>query len=211
MLQLDRFVLLLGGVSGAGKTTAAIEISRRLGIPWLMVDDLRLAFQRSGVTLPHATQALYFFADVDERSGVWNEAPERLRDALIATGDVMAPAVEAIVENHLDQRHPAVVEGDGILPSLLKRPSLEQRALHGGLHAVFIIEPDEDVLLRNILARGRGNCSISDANLTNEARAKWLFGHWLRDEAQRFQLPVVTARPWSSLADRILQEIPGLG
>jgi 2-phosphoglycerate kinase len=112
-----RFVLLLGGVSGAGKTTAASEIGRRLSLPWLMVDDFRLALQRSQVTLPRATEALYYFADFEQRRQVWQERPERRRDAFIATGDVMAPAIEAVVENHLDQRHPAIVEGDGILPS----------------------------------------------------------------------------------------------
>jgi 2-phosphoglycerate kinase len=201
----DRFVLLIGGVSGAGKTTAASEISRRLGIPWLMVDDLRLAFQRSRVTLPAATEALYFFTDIEARPHVWHEPPERLRDALIAVGEVMEPAIEVIVESHLDQRLPMIIEGDGILPSVLQRPPLERRATDDAIHAVFIVEPREDVLLANMLTRARGISSMRDADLRREARAKWLFGQWLTGEAQRLGLPVVASRPWDSLADRILQ------
>lgn len=80
-------VLLVGGHSGAGKTTAVRILAEQLGIAWLMVDDLRLALQRSRVTLPARTAALYFFDDPD----VWWLAPERLRDELIAVGEVMSP------------------------------------------------------------------------------------------------------------------------
>ena len=45
-------VLLIGGISGAGKTTVARQLGLHLGLPWLQVDDLRLALQRSRATLP---------------------------------------------------------------------------------------------------------------------------------------------------------------
>jgi 2-phosphoglycerate kinase len=185
MLQRDRFVLLLGGVSGAGKTTAAIEISRRLAIPWLMVDDLRLAFQRSRVTLPEAADALYFFIDIEKRPPVWRESPERLCEALVAVGEVMAPAIEAVIEHHLDQRHPVIIEGDGILPSIVVCPSLARRVASGDVRAVFVVEQREDVLLDNMLARARGISEMSAADLRTEARAKSLFARWLRDECER--------------------------
>ena len=37
-------VLLLGGASGIGKSTVAMRLGQRLGLPWLQVDDFRLAF-----------------------------------------------------------------------------------------------------------------------------------------------------------------------
>lgn len=172
-----------------------------------MVDDLRLAFQRSQVTLPVGTDALYFFADIEEpkKQRVWQESPERLRDALIAVGDVMEPAVEAVILNHLDQRHPVIIEGDGILPSLLTRPLLRERWLGGMLHAVFVIESDEEVLLSNMLARGRGIGSMSTFDVRTEASAKGLFSDWIAVEAQRLQLPTIESRPWDTLAERILE------
>ncbi len=67
----------------------AERLGLRLGIPWLQVDDLRLALQCSQVVLPENTEALYFF---ERTPNVWRLAPEQLRDALIAVGHVMAPA-----------------------------------------------------------------------------------------------------------------------
>jgi 2-phosphoglycerate kinase len=206
MIPRDQFVLLIGGPSGAGKTTAAEEIGRQLSIPWLMVDDLRLAFQRSQVTLPAGTDNLYFFAGIEEpiRRHVWQESPERLRDALIAVGEVMGPAIEAVILNHLSQRHPVVIEGDGILPSLLTRTLLQERWSAGSLQAVFVVEPDEEALLQNMLARGRGMDIMTMADAHTEAHAKSLFSQWIASEAHQLSLPVIESRPFETLAQRIL-------
>ncbi len=39
-------VLLIGGTSGIGKTTIARQLGLQLGLPWLQVDDLRLALHQ---------------------------------------------------------------------------------------------------------------------------------------------------------------------
>jgi len=49
--------------------------------------------------LPERTDALYFF---EETRNVRRLTPERLRDGLIAVGAVMSPAIEVVIENHID-------------------------------------------------------------------------------------------------------------
>ena len=122
-----------------GKTTAAAAVARRLGWPWLMVDDLRLALIRSGVPIPEGVEVGSF------------DAP----DGLVAVGEAVAPAIEVVVENHVDQRYPVVIEGDGILPSLFERESVRARATGGRIRAVYLFESDEDALLADLIARGR--------------------------------------------------------
>jgi len=53
-LQSDWTVLLIGDVSGAGKTVVARQLGLEFGVSWLHVDDLRLALQHSGAALPEA-------------------------------------------------------------------------------------------------------------------------------------------------------------
>lgn len=199
--QPDWTVLLIGGSSGVGKSTVGEQLGRACAVPWLMVDDLRLAFQRSRVTLPERTEALYFF---EEMPVVRRLPPERRRDALIAIGEVMSPAVEVIVENHIDQAIPVVIEGDGILPSLLERPPVRLRATDGRIQVVFIVEPDEGVLFANMQSRTRRLIGWSEEEIRQDARAAWLYGQWLGDEARRCGLPVLEPRPWPTLAERIL-------
>jgi 2-phosphoglycerate kinase len=202
MHRPDWLVLLIGGSSGVGKTTVAERVAARFGVPWLMVDDLRLALQRSRVTLPERTEALYFF---EETPNVRRLPPERRRDASIAVGEVVSPSIEVVVENHIDQTIPIVIEGDGILPSLLDRPPVRMRATHGRIRAVFVIEPDEGALLANMRARERRIAHWSEEELRLDARAMWLYGRWLAEEARRYAAPVVESRPWDTLVDRIIQ------
>jgi 2-phosphoglycerate kinase len=199
--QPDWRVLLIGGHSGAGKSTAAQRIARRHGTAWLMADDLRLAFQRSRAVLPspEATAALRFHAT----PGWWRQPPERLRDALIADGEALSPALEVVIENHVDQGLPVVLEGDAVLPALLARPPVRTRAAGGRVRAVFLVEPDEAALLATVLARGLETAYMTEAEVRAVVRARWLFGRWLAHQARRAGFPVLEPRPWETLADRI--------
>ncbi len=202
--RTDWMVLLIGGPSAVGKTMVARQIGWRFGASWLQVDDLRLAFQRSRVTFPEGTEALHFF---EETPDVWHLPLERLCAALIAVGQMFLPALEVVIENHVDTVAPIVIEGDGILPSLVARPSVQDRASNGQVRAVFLMEPEEDVLLANIIARRRGTTGQTEAELRTEAQAKWLYGQWLASEARSYGLPVLEARPWSTLVERLVAEI----
>jgi 2-phosphoglycerate kinase len=194
-------VLLLGGHAGTGKSTVAARLARRYGMAWLMADDLRLALQRSRAVLPSpaATAALRFHAT----PGWWRHPPERLRDALIADGAALSPALEVVVENHVDQRLPVVLEGDAILPALLRRPPVRTRAAGGRVRAVFLVEPDEGALLATVRARGREHTWMTEAELRAVVRGRWLYGRWLTARARRAGLPVLEPRPWDTLAERI--------
>lgn len=196
--------MLIGGVSGTGKTSVAVQIAKQVGYPWLQVDDLRLALQRSNVTLPQGTDDLYFFL---KTPNVWSLPSERLCQALIAVGEVMAPAIEVIIESHIATQLPILIEGDGILPSFFARESLQKQISAGRVRGVFLIEPDEAKLLNNILKRNRSIDHMADAELRTEAHAKWLYGRWLIDEAQRYGLPLIEPRPWSTLPKRILKAV----
>src|SRR6266542_3987468 len=182
------FVLLLGGPSGIGKTTIAGQVAQRLGVSWLMVDDLRLALMRSGVAIPDSSPVAAFDA-----SG-----------GLVTVGEAVSPAIEVVIENHVDQRYPVVIEGDGILPSLFERPSVRTRATNGRIRAVFLHEPDEDALYANLLARGADGWR---PDLRAYARKSVRFGEWLRREAEQRGLAVVPVRPWDTVVERILVAI----
>ena len=135
---------------------------------------------------------------------IWSRSPEYLRDALIAVGQIMSPALEVVIENHVDTAAPIIIEGDSILPSLFARPSIRERARNGQVQAVFLVEPEEDVLIANMMTRNRGIAGRTDSELRTETHAKWLYGHWLANEARTYGLPVIEPRPWGTVLERIL-------
>ena len=175
-------ILLLGGASGIGKSTVAMRLGQRLGVPWLQVDDFRLAFIRSGVPFPDAEAVPTY----DESGG------------LRTHGELLSPAIEVVIENHIDQENPAILEGDAILPSLFERPAVRRNAESGWLRAIFLYEPEEQVIHENMQARGR---TLTDMA---HARKNWQYSEWLRQEAALRGLLTLPMRPWDTLEDRIL-------
>ena len=166
-----------------------------------MVDDLRLAFQRAEVTLPEGTETLY----LDKQPHFWRRTPKEHCAALVEVGSIMSAALEAIVENHVDQQVPIVIEGDGVLPSLLSRPSVLERA--AWIRAAFIVEPEESALREALAARGGSwVAGRTQAEIQAEANGNWMFGQWLAEEASRRNLAVVEPRPWDTLPDRLIGE-----
>lgn len=81
---------------------------------------------------------------------------------------------------------------------------MRDRVVGGRVQAVFLVEPEEDKLLANMMARGRGISRRADVELRTEARMKWLYGQWLASEAHRYSLPVLEPRPWSTLVERVI-------
>lgn len=201
-MQRGWSVLVLFGASGTGKSTAAAEIGRTCGVPWLQVDDLRLTLQYSSAILPERTEQLYFFqGDPD----VWTRPTAELREAFINVAEIMAPAVRTVVHSHVLTSAPMVIEGDGVVPALAIDPVLAPLVANGAISFCCLGTPGEDELLVNMVSRGRGiDLSTPDIH-RRQAAANKAFGTWLEAEATRLGIPIVAPRPFATLPERILE------
>jgi 2-phosphoglycerate kinase len=192
-------VPLMGGSPGVGKTVVARQIGRRLGLPWLQADDLRLALTYSST--PEQQPALHALAAAATDPVASAEA---VCARLIETGRIVSHALEIVVANHLATAAPLVIEGDGILPVMAAQRRFAERNALNQVRAAFVFEPDEAALFENALARGRGFDALTAAARQQAVRRSWLYGRWLHDEALRYGLPVIDAWPWPTLAERLL-------
>jgi hypothetical protein len=76
--------------------------------------------------------------------------------------------------------------------------------LEGKLRAVYVDEPSEEELLAHMLERGRSFDTSPSDEQRRIAHACWRYGQWLIAEARTRGVPVVSARPFASLPERIL-------
>jgi len=190
-------VLLLGGPSGTGKTAVSYRLARHFGVGITEVDDFHVLLLR--MTTPEQQPALHFWKT--------NPASEELPAAEIMTHlledcRAMTPGFDAVIGNHLEMRIPIVLEGDYILPALAAQTSFSGQRNDRRVRAVFLHEPDEQQLLKNFLLR-----EPERGPQTKRAHVSWLHGQWLKQEAERFGLPVVAARPWSTVLERTIAAV----
>ncbi len=195
-------VLLIGGNSGVGKTIIAKRVAQHFGLSWLQVDDFRLTLQR--VTTPEQQPALHSFV-VDEQ--IWHLSPEMLCKHLIEVGRVVSHALEIVIANHVATKAPIVLEGDGILPEVAAQHTFANLDAGNQVRSVFLFEADKDIIFKSMLERGRSFERLSAAEQQTQVQTSWLYGQWLREEAQRYGLSALEARPWTTLAERVITVI----
>ena len=135
---------------------------------------------------------------------MWSRPPEELCDRLIAVGRVVSDALEIVVAHHVATDAPLVLEGDDLLPAMAARGSFASLDVGRRVRAVVLVEPDEAAILDAMLARGRGVDRHTEREQRTQARASWLYGEWLRREAEAHGIPVIEPRPWATLLDRAM-------
>jgi hypothetical protein len=182
-------VILIGGGSSVGKTTAAAELAHRHGLHHLQVDALRAQ---------EPDPAVNFVGSAPE---VWQLQPEVLRDQLIEMGALLRPHILRLVAKQLASGVPTVIEGEGIEPSLM------ESLTDGGIRLVFVAELNEARLAETLANRPSAGAErfrrLSPAQRRCVCRMNRLYGEWIQAAALSRGLPCLPSQPWRDLVDRI--------
>src|SRR5476649_2341858 len=99
-------VWLIGGAAGCGKSEVAYPLARKLGVPLVEIDDIVEALK--AITTPQQQPALHYWQTHPEAVRL---PPEEIVELHIAVTEVMAPAIEAVIGNHLETGTAVVIEG----------------------------------------------------------------------------------------------------
>src|SRR5258708_29724497 len=106
-------VLLIGGSSGTGKTSAAKAIAHQLGVECAQLDDFRLVLE--DITTPSQQPVLHFLNNAQLADSL---SSEDMCLKLVDVAKVMSKAIESAIAHHVATEQALVLEGDGLLPSL---------------------------------------------------------------------------------------------
>jgi 2-phosphoglycerate kinase len=190
-------VLLLGGAAGTGKTSVSYRLARYFDIGITEVDDFQVILEC--MTTPEQQPVLHWWRT---HPGAGELAAEEIVEHTIAVGRVMAPALTAVIANHLETQMSIVLEGDFILPALVTQPDFVGMVNDGNVRALFLYESDLAQIVANFLLR-----EPEHGPQHKRAEVSWLYGQWLKAEAERYNIPALPARPWDTLFDRVLAAV----
>jgi 2-phosphoglycerate kinase len=197
----DWKVLLIGGSSGVGKTVAARELAKHLSLSVLLLDDVRLALQQATSDQTHPEIHVFLKYQTEH----WSDSASIVAD-WITVGKAMVKPLQAIIRHHciVPDVGAILIEGDGILPNVGRQFQDPKDVC-----TVFIVEQNESQLLENLRARGRGFNDWDHLEQKSFAHASWLYGQWLAQEANKLELPVISAQPQQTLRERLLSIVGG--
>src|SRR6266508_6515830 len=111
-------VLLLGGPSGAGKSSVSYRLAQHFGVGLTEVDDFQVVLEK--MTTPEQQPAIHYWNTHPEASQL---PAEGILELHLNVCRALAPALEAVIANHLESEMPVVLESDFILPALATQTS----------------------------------------------------------------------------------------
>lgn len=180
-------VLLLAGASGTGKTQLANVLGAYYHINVMGLDDLVHALK--ALTKHETLPLLHQWQDDEE----WQAQSVKTNvDWLFAVSREIAPAIKAIVNEHLREGVPLIIEGDFMDAALVNAFEGER------VKMLLVHETDEQQIAANYLQREGGKPQPYRAQIS-AAYAQRLF-----DIAKERAIPVIQARPWNTALDRTL-------
>lgn len=164
-------VLLLGGASGTGKTRVSYRLACHFDVAITPVDDFHVVLER--MTTPEQQPALHFWQAHPDPESL---SPEPIYARWLDILGVMLPALDAVVENHLGERAPVVLEGDFIHPALAAQDAFGDEPNGGRVRGIFLTR------------RARSSCCATSPTASpageqiRRAQVSALWARWIRPE-----------------------------
>lgn len=182
-------VVLVGGMTGSGKSWLANAMARELGRTRVLSTDLVRALVRTsaGEAAPLLHVSSFEGHETDQRVAV--RARHRLLAAFEAQARALEPALDVLIERSLLEREPLILEGVHVTPAYVARA----RAAHAGEVAGIVVGVrSREAHRQQFLARGAASHGRRPAEryLARFAAIRALHDHVVR-EAYRLGVPVI--------------------
>ncbi len=188
--QRNWTVLLIGGPSGTGKSSIAYRMAEHYGVNVLEIDDVYIAVKTAS-TKKDFPAVHYWDSDVD-----WMDI-EVLGNVnwLTDVGKEMMPVLKEIVNRHLEDRIPIIIEGDFIHSELAKSFQSSE------VKSIFVIEKDSNQIVENYFHREGGDPQTYRAQISIE------YGKKIQEYCEKNDLKVIDSRPFDTVLERVVEYI----
>lgn len=186
--------LLIGGPSGVGKSSISYLLAQQWRVGITEVDDIVIALEE--LTTPTQQPEIHFWRTHPDAAA---ELP--VDDILvhqINLARALAPALRAVIANHIETSMPVILDGDYLLPEFCVDTDSGTNTTIERVRSVFVYEDDEAQIVSNFLQREPGA-----GPQHKRAQVSWRYGQWLQEECARYDQIAIRARPWDTLAVRI--------
>jgi 2-phosphoglycerate kinase len=149
-------IILLGGSSGVGKTSLALEVARRLGISRVLSTDsirqvMRLTLSPELMPSIHAS-SFEAHRSIANATGQTEAAESDVVDGFMNQASLVSVGVRAMIERAIEESTSMVLDGVSLVPGLIDLNAFTEDA-----HVIYLVVArlDEDSFRNHFIARGK--------------------------------------------------------
>ena len=183
-------VLIIGGASGTGKSSIAYQLGEHYCVNVIEIDDIHQVMKK--ITSIEKFPAIHYW-----KTGVnWKEIGiDGNLNWLRNVSMEIFIGVKAIIDRHVIDNVPIIIEGDFIIPQITLS------FINTDIKTLFIIESDKEQLLKNFQNREGGELQNYRADISVK------YNEWLIKSCKELGIKYFDSRPWNTLLDRIISKI----
>ncbi len=190
----DPLIVLIGGATGAGKSTISSEVAYRMDIARIQSTDVMREIIRAYLTLQAVPTLGYSSFEAWRGLPPTPDEHRNPGDNPVITGflsqfTTMKPALEATIHRAVKEREDLILEGVHVAPQLLDL----QEARKGGIVVSLMLASMERATLRKQLKRRGREATERKATRYLEALDDiWELQSYLLSEADNSGIPIIT-------------------
>ncbi len=200
-------ILLLGGTSGVGKSSLALEVARRLSIGRVLSTDSIRDVMR--VMLSDDLVPTLHVSSFEAHTRLLTEVRDGLDpviEGFLEQSRTVSVGVRAVIERAIIEGTSTVLDGVSIVPGLFDLSEWQDRA-----HVFFLLAADEDreSLHAHLVARGHGRGARATERYVRNFQEIFTIQEDLLERAEMFSVPVVDVQDLEGAAGKVVKHIVG--
>lgn len=195
-------ILLLGGTSGVGKSSLALEVARRLSIARVLSTDSIRDVMR--VMVSDDLVPTLHVSSFEAHSRLVSEVREGLDpviEGFLEQSRTVAVGVRAVIERAITEGTNTALDGVSLVPGLFNLAEWRDRA-----HVFFLLAADEDreSLHDHLVARAHGGGTRASDRYMQNFTEIFRIQEDLLERAEQFGIPVVDVQDLESAAQQVV-------
>ena len=185
-------IILIGGITGSGKSTVSSELAFRLDISRHQSTDMMREIIRSYLS-PQMVPTLKYSSFEAWRGlpgsadGSGQQLENRVITGFLAQFAAMKLALEATISRSIEEKQHLILEGVHVVPTELNLETKEREAV---IIPVMLASMNKEMLHKQLKRRGREKSSNSSRYQENIDDI-WELQSWLLDEADKAGIAII--------------------
>lgn len=190
----DPLIILIGGVTGAGKSTISSELAYRMGIARIQSTDMMREIIRAYLTTRAVPTLEYSSFEA------WRGLPPVPDDSggntenTVVAGfqsqfSTLKPALEAAINRAVQERHDLIIEGVHVEPTHLDLSETQDKTI---VVPVMLATLEKKLLRKQLKRRGREKTERKASRYLEHLNDIWELQSYLLSEADNSGIPIIT-------------------
>jgi len=186
-------IILIGGITGSGKSTVSSELAFRLDISRHQSTDMMREIIRSYLSPQMVPTLKYSTFEAWRGLPGANDGGGSARDSQVIAGflsqfSAMKLALESTIERAIEERHDLILEGVHVVPTEL---NLDVNPDDAVIIPIMLASMKKEMLKKQLKRRGREQNKSQAPNYLENMDDIWELQSWLLDEEDKAGIAII--------------------